>query len=89
LGLPESSGYPPSAKKKKITINTWLRDHDIDRSQYYRSKQAGGKPVEGEVSVDMADKIKTAILRDAVETRLDIPEDLGDIRTVHDNVHND
>jgi hypothetical protein len=43
--------------------------------------------VEGEVSVDMADKIKTAILRDAVETGLDIPEDLLDIRTVHDNVH--
>jgi hypothetical protein len=61
-------------KKEKITINTWLRDHDIDRSQYYLSKHAGGKPVEGKVSVDMAEKIKAAILRDAVELGLEVPE---------------
>jgi hypothetical protein len=73
--------------RKNITINTWLRDHHIDRSQYYVFKKAGGKPVEGEVPVDLADRIKAAILRDAVETQLEIPKDLLEVGTVHDNVH--
>lgn len=54
-------------KKRKIKTDRWLRNNDIDRSQYYVWKHADGKPVEGKVSVDMADKIKAAILRDAVE----------------------
>jgi hypothetical protein len=52
-------------KKKEIKTDSWLRNNHIDRSQFYVWKHAGGKQVEGKVSVEMADKIKAAILRDA------------------------
>ena len=74
-------------QRKTITISTWLRDHHIDRSQYYAFKKAGGKPVEGEVPVVLAGKIKAAILRDAGELGLEVSEDLLEVGAVHDNVH--
>ena len=74
-------------RKKKIKRDRWLRNNNIDRSQFYVCKRAGWKPVGDEVSDKMADKIKAAILRDAVELGLEIPEDLLKIGSVHDNVH--
>jgi hypothetical protein len=74
-------------KKQVKTTGKWLRGHNIDRSQFYACKRAGWKPVEGEVSVETADKIKAAILRDADELGLKIPDPLLEIAAVHDNVH--
>jgi hypothetical protein len=52
-------------EKKKIKTDSWLRNNHIARTQFYVWKHAGGEPVEGKVSVDMADKIEAAILQDA------------------------
>jgi hypothetical protein len=67
-------------QKKKSNIDDWLIDHHIDRSQYYVSKKAGGKPVESEVSVDVADKASAAILREAVEFGLITVHDALELR---------
>ena len=54
-------------KEKKIKRDTWLRGNHIDRSEFYVCKRAGWQPVEDEVGIETAEKIKAAILRDAVE----------------------
>jgi hypothetical protein len=46
-----------------------------------------GSRVEDKISVETADKVNVAILRDADELGLQIPEHLLEIDAVHDNVH--
>ena len=52
-------------EKKDIGLETWRGDHHFKRTTFMDWKAAGGKPVEGKVSVAKALEFEAAIRRDA------------------------
>jgi hypothetical protein len=57
-------------KKQGITQERWAQDHHIGRSSLMNWKAAGGGPLKGKVSEEMACKIDAAIRQDADELGL-------------------
>ena len=53
--------------KRKVGLETWLRDHHFKRTAFMNWKAAGVKPVKGKVSAAKARAFEEAILQDARE----------------------